>query len=69
VDTVVTHCRGREIDEKRVAAEIYHAGNARQHDNDATRTAGQSSLSFLNIGTACVVNVPFFTFAFFSFFY
>jgi hypothetical protein len=40
VDIVVTHCHGREIDEKRVAAEIYDAGNARQRDGDAKRMAG-----------------------------
>jgi hypothetical protein len=45
VDTVVTRCRGRETDEKRVAAEIYDAGDARQHDGDAKWTAGRSSVS------------------------
>jgi hypothetical protein len=45
VDTVVTRCRCREKDEKRVAAEIYDAGDARQCDGDAKRTAGRSSLS------------------------
>jgi hypothetical protein len=45
VDTVVTRCRGRENDEKRVAAEIYDAGNARQRDGGAKRMTGQSSLS------------------------
>jgi hypothetical protein len=38
MDTVVTRCRGREIDQKRIAAEIYDAGNARQRDGDAKRT-------------------------------
>jgi hypothetical protein len=38
MDTVVTRCRGREIDKKCVAAEIYDAGNARQRDGDAKRT-------------------------------
>jgi hypothetical protein len=37
--------RGRENDEKRIAAEIYDAGNARQRDGDAKRTVGRSSLS------------------------
>jgi hypothetical protein len=40
MDTVVTRCRGSETDEKRVATEIYDAGNARQRDGDAKRTAG-----------------------------
>jgi hypothetical protein len=41
MDTVVTLCRGRETDEKRVTAEIYDAGNARQCDGNAKRTVGQ----------------------------
>jgi hypothetical protein len=41
VDTVVTLCRGRETNEKRVAVEIYDAGNARQHNGDAKRMARQ----------------------------
>jgi hypothetical protein len=45
VDTVVTRCRSRENDEKRVAAEIYDAGNARQRDGGAKRMTSQSSLS------------------------
>jgi hypothetical protein len=45
MDTVVTHSRYRENDEKHVAAEIYDAGNTRQRDSDAKRIAGQSSLS------------------------
>jgi hypothetical protein len=45
MDTVVTRCRGSETDEKRVATEIYDAGNARQCDGDAKWTAGRSSLS------------------------
>jgi hypothetical protein len=39
MDTVVTRCRGREIDEKDVAAEIYDAENARQRDGDVKLTA------------------------------
>jgi hypothetical protein len=39
MDTVVTRYRGREIDEKDVAVEIYDAGNARQRDGDAKLTA------------------------------
>jgi hypothetical protein len=45
VDIVVTRCRDSETDEKRVATEIYDAGNTRQRDDDAKRTAGRSSLS------------------------
>jgi hypothetical protein len=45
MDTVVTRCRGSETDKKRVATQIYDAGNARQRDADAKRTAGRSSLS------------------------
>jgi hypothetical protein len=41
MDTVVKLCRGRETDEKCVATEIYDAGNARQRDGDAKRTAQQ----------------------------
>jgi hypothetical protein len=37
VDTVLTRCRGRATDEKRVVAEIYDAGDARQYDGDAER--------------------------------
>jgi hypothetical protein len=43
---VVTRYRGRETNEKRVAAEICDARNAWQRDSDAKWTAGQSSLSF-----------------------
>jgi hypothetical protein len=39
MDTVVTRYRGREINEKDVAAEIYDAKNARQRDGDAKLTA------------------------------
>jgi hypothetical protein len=45
MDTVVTHCRGSETDEKHVVTEIYDAENAWQRDGDAKRTAGRSSLS------------------------
>jgi hypothetical protein len=38
MDTVVTRCRGRETDEKRVMVAIYDAGNTRQRDGDAKRT-------------------------------
>jgi hypothetical protein len=41
MDTVVKLCRGRETDEKRVAAEIYDAGNARQRDGNAKRMVRQ----------------------------
>jgi hypothetical protein len=47
VDTLVTCCHGRENDKKHVAAEIYDAGNARQHDDDAKRTVSRSSLSLV----------------------
>jgi hypothetical protein len=38
MDTVVTRCRGRETDEKRVETEIYDARNTRQRDGDAKQT-------------------------------
>jgi hypothetical protein len=65
MDIVVTRCRGSETDEKRVATEIYDAGNARQRDSDAKRTAGRSSMSLFFCGAACTahkaaVYVPFF---------
>jgi hypothetical protein len=41
VDTVVTLYCCRETDKKRVAAEIYDAGDARQRDDDAKRTVRQ----------------------------
>jgi hypothetical protein len=41
VEIVVTRCRGRETDEKRIATEIYDAGDARQDDGDAKQTARQ----------------------------
>jgi hypothetical protein len=78
---VVAHCRGRETDEKRVTAEIYDAGDARQYDGDAKRTARQdpaiaakktltsvpSQKTWRDENTVCLIF--FFTFAlFFSFF-
>jgi hypothetical protein len=72
VDIVVTRCRDSETDEKRVATEIYDAGNARQRDGDAKRTVGRSSLSpfFCICGAACTahkaaVYVPSFFFTLF----
>jgi hypothetical protein len=56
VDTVVTRCRCRETDKKRVEAEIYDAENTRRRDGDAKRTVGRSSLSplfFCICGAAC----------------
>jgi hypothetical protein len=41
VDIVVRRCRGRETNEKCVAAEIYVARDARQHDGEAKRTAAR----------------------------
>jgi hypothetical protein len=52
VDTVVKRCRGREIDKKRVATEIYDAGNARQRDDDVKRTKLFVFFIFF-IGAAC----------------
>jgi hypothetical protein len=56
---LVTRSRGRETDKKRVAVEIYDAGNAQQRDGDAKRTADRSSLSlflYLWCGVYCTQN-------------
>jgi hypothetical protein len=65
-----------KTDEKRVLAEIYNAGDTRQHHGDTKRTVRQDPLSwqrkttvfchdrkfqiFFNIGAVCAVHVPFF---------
>jgi hypothetical protein len=41
VDTVVTRCRDRETDKKRVTEEIYDAGDARQRNSDVEHMAAR----------------------------
>jgi hypothetical protein len=68
VDTVVTRCRGREID-KKMSRQRYTTPET--HGNAMTTQNGQSSLSsffYRYIGAACV-HVPFFYFLFCSFFF
>jgi hypothetical protein len=51
-----------KTDEKHVPAEIYNAGDARQHHGDTKRMVRQDPLSRQRKtdGAACAVHVPFF---------